>query len=106
MIGSNLLSLVKANVVRPAKVTTELAFKVFRLMLSFVGAWMSWRTMFVHAATAGAMFENSLTTQADPDEVGTTEVDADEVMIAVVVVEVGTAVVDSTLEVVTELDVE
>lgn len=103
-MGSKELMLVKANVVRPAKVTTEFAFRVLRLMLSLVGAWISWRTMLVHEATAGAMLENSLTMHAEPEDVGVADVV--EVMTGVVVVEMGPAVVDAAVVVTGHPDVD
>jgi hypothetical protein len=57
IIGLNLLELVNANVVLPAKVTTVLAFNFERSMEQFVGAAMSCRVMAVQDATAGAICE-------------------------------------------------
>lgn len=61
---------------------------------------MSCRTMFVHAATAGAIEENSVTTQADPEVVGAAVVDDDvdeetaEVVVGTIVDEAADEVVD------------
>jgi len=56
-IGLNVLELVNANVVRPANVTTELAFSFERSMLLLVGTAISCKVMAVHNATAGAICE-------------------------------------------------
>ena len=64
---------------------------------------MSCKTMLVHAATAGAMAENSVTTHADPDVVGTADVVVDDEDATGVVVVVGTAVVVGIAVVVVQL---
>ena len=56
-IGLKVLELVKANVVVPAKVTTELAFNFERSMVLLVGAAISCKVMAVQEATAGAICE-------------------------------------------------
>ena len=56
-IGLNVLELVKAKVVVPANVTTELAFNFERSMVLFVGAAISCKVMAVQEATAGAICE-------------------------------------------------
>lgn len=69
VIGLNVDELVNANVVKPAKVTTELAFKLARLMLLFVGTAIPSRVIAVHAATAGAICEYTVAVQVVPVEV-------------------------------------
>lgn len=56
-IGLKVLEFVKAKVVVPAKVTTELAFNFERSMVLFVGAAISCKVMAVQEATAGAICE-------------------------------------------------
>jgi hypothetical protein len=60
VIGLNVLEFVNANVVRPAKVTTEFAFKLARLILLFVGTDISCKVITWHEATAGAIWEYSV----------------------------------------------
>jgi hypothetical protein len=59
-IGLKVLELVNAKVVRPAKVTTELAFSFERSMVLFVGAAMPSKVMAVQDATAGAICEKAV----------------------------------------------
>jgi hypothetical protein len=54
-MGLNVDELVNANVVKPAKVTTELAFKPARLILLFVGTAIPSKVIAVQDATAGAI---------------------------------------------------
>lgn len=55
VMGLNVDELVNANVVKPAKVTTELAFKLARLILLLVGTAIPSKVIAVQAATAGAI---------------------------------------------------
>jgi len=59
-IGLKVLELVNAKVVKPANVTTLLAFNLERSMVLFVGAAMFLRVMAVHEATAGAICEKAV----------------------------------------------
>ena len=75
VITSKLLILVNANVVVPANVTTEFCFSLVRLILLFVGAEISCKTISVQAATAGAICAKSVQTHAAAED---EEVVADE----------------------------
>jgi hypothetical protein len=55
LMGLNVEELVNAKVVKPANVTTELAFKLARLILLLVGTAIPSKVMAVQAATAGAI---------------------------------------------------
>lgn len=57
---------------------------------------MSCKTILVQAATAGAIEENSVTTHADPDDVGTADV------VVAVVIDEETAVVEAVVEIIVD----
>ena len=109
LMGLNVDELVNANVVKPANVTTVLAFKLARLMLLLVGTEIPSKVMAVQAATAGAICEYTVAVQLVPVEVKVVLVlvgdvdDEDELdceVVEVEVVEVEIEVVEVEVEVV------
>lgn len=68
-MGLKVEELVNANVVRPAKVTIEFAFKLARLILLFVGTAIPSNVIAVQAATAGAICEYTVAVHDVPVEV-------------------------------------
>ena len=100
--------LVNAKVVRPANVTTEFCFNLDRSMLLFDGAKISCKTMFVQAATAGAICAKVVQVHCAADVVVADVVvvvvvederGSEDVVEVVVVVE-GVAIVEDTVVVV------
>jgi hypothetical protein len=83
VMGLNVDELVNANVVKPANVTTELAFKLARLILLLVGTEIPSKVMAVQAATAGAICEYTVAVQVVP-----VEVTVDFVLVLILVVDV------------------
>jgi hypothetical protein len=79
-IGLKVLELVNANVVRPAKVTTELAFNFERSMVLFVGAVIPCKVMAVQDATAGAICEKAVQVHGVPKDDAVLELELDEVV--------------------------
>jgi hypothetical protein len=97
VIGLKVEELVKAKVVRPTNVTTELAFRLARLTLLLVGTAISWSVIAVQEATAGAIWEYSVAVHVVPVEVA---VELEEVVEMLVDVDV------ELEELVLEIDVE
>lgn len=92
-IGLKVLELVNAKVVRPAKVTTELAFSFERSMVLFVGAAMPCNVMAVQDATAGAICEKTVAVHGVPElDVVVLELEVVGVVDTVLELEVGVKV--------------
>jgi hypothetical protein len=107
VIGLKALEFVNAKVINPANVTMELAFKLARLTVLFVGTAMSCKVISVHAATAGAIWEYTVAVHGDPAVVELVDNVVDEVVLEVVldVVLVVVLVVELVVEVVEVVEI-
>ena len=104
VIGLNVEELVNAKVVNPANVTTELAFRLARLILLLVGTAMPSNVIAVQAATAGAICEYTVAVHVVPVDVAV-ELELEDVVVELedeeleeVVLEIEVDVEDAELE--------